>query len=44
MSFSDIVQGDKGLLIELRRKNFFNEQILSLTLQKVSIPKQELLQ
>lgn len=27
MSFSDMVQGENGLLVELRCKNFFNEQI-----------------
>lgn len=29
MSFSDIVQGENGLLIELRCKNSFNEQIFT---------------
>lgn len=29
MSFSDIVQGENGLLIELRCKNSFNEQIFA---------------
>ena len=27
MSFSDMVQGENGLLVELRCKSFFNEQI-----------------
>lgn len=27
MNFSDMVEGEKGLLIELRCNNFFNEQI-----------------